>query len=64
MAERHEFIKENFIRWLIYKDEPGLEECLLRISRKIYIIEDKFFNFLKKKSNDKKKLREKKTKKR
>ena len=50
LAERHPFLTENSIRWMLYKDEPGLEDCLIRNSRRIYIIEDSFLNFLLEKS--------------
>jgi hypothetical protein len=46
-AQKHPFMTENSIRWLLFKDESGLEECLYRISKRIYIDEKKFFNFLK-----------------
>lgn len=45
-AEKHRFMSENSIRWLLFKDPPGLEECLVRVSKRIYIIEDKYFAFL------------------
>ena len=54
-AEKHPFMSENSIRWLLFKDPPGLEECLIRVSKRIYIIEDKYFNFLR---NQKLKLAE------
>jgi hypothetical protein len=50
LADRHDFLTENAIRWLIYKSEPGLEDCLIRNSRRIYIDEEKFFAFLERKS--------------
>jgi hypothetical protein len=50
LANRYEFLTENTIRWIIYKNEPGLEDCLIRISRRIYIDEDKFLEFLDEKS--------------
>jgi hypothetical protein len=46
MAEKHPFMSENSIRWLLFKDPPGLEECLIRLSKRIYIIESKYFKFL------------------
>ena len=45
-AKKHSFMSENSIRWLLFKDEPGIEDCLVRVSRRIYIDETKFFNFL------------------
>jgi hypothetical protein len=45
-AEKHKFMTENSIRWLLFRDPPGLEECLVRVSRRIYINEKKFFHFL------------------
>lgn len=45
-ANKHPFMSENSIRWLLYKDEPGLEDCLVRISRRVYLDEKKIFNFL------------------
>ncbi len=45
-AKKHQFMSENAIRWLLFKDEPGIEDCLVRVSRSIYIDETKFFNFL------------------
>lgn len=46
LAEKHPFMSENSIRWLLFKDPPGLEDCLVRVSKRIYIIEDKYFKFL------------------
>ncbi len=45
-AKKHPFMSENSIRWLLYKDELGIEDCLVRVSRRIYIDEKKFFEFL------------------
>lgn len=45
-SQKHPFMSENSIRWLLYKDEPGIEDCLVRVSRRIYINEQKFFDFL------------------
>ncbi len=50
LVERHPFLTENTIRWILYKNEAGLQECLIRNSRRIYIIEDAFFDFLLQKS--------------
>lgn len=46
-AEKHSFMSESSIRWLLFKDPPGLEECLVRLSKRIYIDELKYFTFLK-----------------
>lgn len=46
-AEKHPFMSENSIRWLLFKDPPGLEECLVRLSKRIYIDELIYFTFLK-----------------
>ena len=43
-AQRHSFISESSIRWLIFKGE--IEDCLVRLSRRIYINEQKFFEHL------------------
>jgi hypothetical protein len=45
-AKKHPFMTENSIRWLLYRQPEGLEECLIRLSRRIYIREREFFNFL------------------
>ncbi len=45
-AEKHPFMSENSIRWLLFKDPPGLEECLVRVSKRIFINENKYFKFL------------------
>lgn len=45
-ANKHPFMSENSIRWMLFKNPPGLEECLVRVSSRIYIIEDKYFEFL------------------
>jgi hypothetical protein len=45
-AEKHPFMSESSIRWLLFKDPPGLEECLVRVSKRIFIIESKYFKFL------------------
>ena len=44
-AEKHKFISESSIRWLIFKDE--IKDCIYRLSRRIYIDEEKFFEVLK-----------------
>ena len=54
LVEKHPFLTENSIRWMLFKDEPGLEECLIRNSRRIFVIEDAFFAFLEKKSQKEK----------
>lgn len=47
LANKHSaFLTENKIRWLIYKEPPGIEDCLVRVSNRIYIFEKKFLNFL------------------
>lgn len=47
LAKKHcSFLTENKIRWLIYKEPPGIEDCLVRVSNRIYISEGKFLNFL------------------
>ena len=45
-AKKHTFMTENSLRWLLFRDPPGLEDCLIRISRRVYIDEKKFFKFL------------------
>jgi len=52
LVEKHPFLTENSIRWMLFKDEPGLEECLIRNSRRILIIEDAFRDFLMEKSKN------------
>jgi len=47
LAKKHEnFLNENKIRWLIYKDPPGLQNCLVRVSNRIFISEIRFLSFL------------------
>lgn len=46
MAKKHPFMSENSIRWLLFKNPPGLEECLVRVSRRVYIKEKQYFQFL------------------
>lgn len=47
LAIKHEnFLNENKIRWLIYKDPPGLQNCLVRVSNRIFISESRFLSFL------------------
>lgn len=45
-AAKHPFMSENSIRWMLFKNPPGLEECLVRVSSRIYLIEDKWIEFL------------------
>ena len=45
-AKKHPFMTENSIRWLLYRQPEGLEECLVRLSRRIFIKEKEFFHFL------------------
>jgi len=49
-------MSESAIRWLIYKNPEGLEDCLIRNGSCIYIDELQFFKFLK--NNPKKKVAE------
>jgi hypothetical protein len=46
LAKKHPFMSEGSIRWLLFKNPPGLEECLIRISKRIYVDESKYFSFL------------------
>lgn len=46
-SEKHPFMSENSIRWLIFKGE--IEDSLVRLSRRIYLDEEKFFEILKSK---------------
>jgi hypothetical protein len=48
-SEKHPFMSESSIRWLIFKGE--IESCLVRLSRRIYLDENKFFEFLKSKKS-------------
>ena len=48
-SEKHRFISENSIIWLIFKGE--IEDCLVRLSRRIYLDENKFFEILKSKKS-------------
>lgn len=45
-AKKHSFMSENSLRWLLFKEPEGLEECLVRLSRRIFIKEREFFDFL------------------
>jgi len=46
LASKHPFMSQNSIRWLLFKNPPGLEECLIRVAKRIYIEEAKYFDFL------------------
>ncbi|MEC7839045.1 MAG: hypothetical protein VX777_03285 [Chlamydiota bacterium] len=47
LAKKHcSFLTENKIRWLIYKEPSGIEDCLVRVSNRIFVSEKKFLNFL------------------
>jgi hypothetical protein len=55
-AEKHRFMSENSLRWLLFRDPPGLEACIIRTSRnRLYLDEKKFFAFLSEKSRKMKK---------
>lgn len=58
-ADKHKFISENTLRWLAWKGE--LDECTIRLSRRIYVDEKKFFEYLK---NNTKKIQDLKKEKR
>jgi hypothetical protein len=46
-AEKHKFMSESGLRWLLFRDPPGLEECIVRTSpNRLFIDEKKFFAFL------------------
>ncbi len=48
-AEKHKFMSESSLRWLLFRDPPGLEECIIRTSpNRLFIDEKKFFAFLRK----------------
>lgn len=53
-TKKHSFLSKSTIRWMIFKSEPSFEECLVRISNRIYIDEAKFFEFLNKESAERK----------
>ena len=48
-CNKHNFLSENSIRWLIFKGD--IEDCLVRLSRRIYLDENKFFEFLQKRQS-------------
>lgn len=41
------FLTEKSIRWIISKNKKALDSSILRISNRLYLIEDKFLSFLK-----------------
>lgn len=46
-AEKHKFMSESSLRWLLFRNPPGLEECIIRTSpNRLYLDEKKFFSFL------------------
>ncbi len=46
-AQKHRFMSESSIRWLLFCDPPGLEECIVRPSpNRLFIDEKRFFAFL------------------
>lgn len=45
-AKKHPFMSENSIRWILFKNPPGAEECLVRVSSRIYLIEDRWISFI------------------
>jgi hypothetical protein len=46
-ADKHKFMSESSLRWLLFRDPTGLEECIVRTSpNRLYIDEKKFFAFL------------------
>jgi hypothetical protein len=45
-SKKHPFMTENSFRWMLHKKIPGLEECLVRVSSRIYINEEKFFSLI------------------
>lgn len=46
-ADKHKFMSESSLRWLLFRDPPGLEECIVRTSaNRLYLDEKKFFIFL------------------
>lgn len=48
-ADKHKFMSESSLRWLLFRDPPGLEECIIRTSpNRLFIDEKKFFAFLRK----------------
>lgn len=46
-AEKHKFMSESSLRWLLFRDPPGLEDCIVRTSaNRLFLDEKKFFIFL------------------
>lgn len=46
-AEKHKFMSESSLRWLLFRDPPGLEECIVRVSpNRLFLDEKRFFTFL------------------
>lgn len=45
-SKKHPFMSENSLRWLLFREPEGLEKCLVRLSRRIFIKEREFFDFL------------------
>jgi hypothetical protein len=46
-ADKHKFMSESSLRWLLFRNPPGLEDCIVRTSaNRLYLDEKKFFIFL------------------
>ena len=46
-AEKHKFMSESSLRWLLFRNPSGLEDCIVRLSpNRLYLNEKKFFAFL------------------
>ena len=47
LANKHSnFLTESKIRWWIYKEAEGINECLIRVSNRIFISESKLLSFM------------------
>lgn len=54
-AAKHSFMSESSLRWLLFCDPPGLEECIVRPTpNRLFLDEKRFFAFLRNRNGSKK----------
>ncbi len=58
-SDKHPAFSESSIRWMLHKKDqrPGFEDCYYRISNRVYIKEQAFFDWLQRYSDSEKEKR-------
>jgi hypothetical protein len=45
-AEKHKNFTVSGLRWLLFKNHQNFRSCTLKIGRRLFIVEERFFEWL------------------